>query len=98
MTSLGKAIVLTGIAILAIGTICWIIQNDWRWFAGAATFFFCSILSAGVLTVETKSTTPRPAPTPQPQPQQQINDDGWQQPTTPPPDQENDHDAFFGGK
>jgi hypothetical protein len=108
MTTLGKYVIVGGILVFTAGTITWILTGDWHWFAGGATLFLASVLTSAVLSAETKTTTNghhrRQQPTqtfdpertdPQTKPQLRIADD-WQQPNSPPPDEEREgNDPFY---
>lgn len=98
MTIWGKTIVTLGICIFTTSTLLWIIQGNWQWFAGGGAVFFGTLLTAAVISAETKPTpqsnriTPR---TPirstqhdtQELPVTTQSDNDWQPPSTPPPDE-----------
>jgi uncharacterized membrane protein len=87
MTQHGKVIITLGIGIFTASCLLWILLQDWRWFASGAAVFMGTILTAIVLSIETKSqeigrTTPNFQPQAQGLP--------YHQRSTPPPDEEND--------
>jgi hypothetical protein len=105
MTQLGKSIITIGIGIFTATTLLWIITADWHWFAGGGAVFLGAALTATIISVETKDTTPKHsqwrATSPSPPENRTADDlqptkemDKWEPPSTPPPDEE-DGDAFF---
>lgn len=101
MTVLGKTIITTGIVILTVSSIVWILTANWQWFAGGGVVFLGSIMAGVIISVETKDGNHRSGgrlshssyhqpPHIQDRDRDQdtrpIPDDNWTPPTTPPPD------------
>jgi hypothetical protein len=91
VTTLGKAIITTGIAIFTLSCLAWIVTQNWQWFAGGAAIFFGSVLTSAVVSVETKNQNSRipnfptnHSPSHSPSTRNEDDDD-WQRPSTPPP-------------
>lgn len=97
MTPLSRTIVTSGIVILTIGSIAWILTTNWQWFAAGLSIFFGSLLAGAVLSVEPK-TPIKNNHTVYPQDNSpQHHPDDWQRPSEPPPTS-NPHqsdDPFF---
>jgi hypothetical protein len=92
MTILGKIIVTLGIGIFTGSTLAWIITGEWQWFAGGGAVFFGTLLTAAVISAETKPTNKRPEgirPTfiPATNTNTSTDSEDWQPPSTPPPDE-----------
>lgn len=94
MTVLGKGIVSAGIFILTLGALAWIILQNWQWMAAGTAIFFGSLLSAVVLSAETKQISKPPhnpplkhfPPTPTPRPRKpQLSHPPATEWTNPPP-------------
>jgi hypothetical protein len=95
MTSLGKTIITAGILLFTLGSIAWILTQNWQWFAAGLSVFIGSVLTGAILSVETKQTTTRNSNTLYTnnelrEPPYNNENDSWRQPSTPPPD----HDPF----
>ena len=87
MTLLGKVVITCGIVIFTVGSLLWIIKEDWHWFAAGGAIFVGSAFTALILSVETKNvSSPQPPTLYNTNPLHTTQDD-WQPPSTPPPDE-----------
>lgn len=55
MTQLGKVIITSGIVILTLSALMWIIRDNWQYLAGGTAVFVGCFLSGIVLSIETKN-------------------------------------------